>query len=154
MTKLTPELQTNFLKLLELGVPIKYACEALNIDESTYFVWMKQGKEQSKGKYFEFFKSVQSIPGKAMARKLHHIEKAAEKGNVTAAIWFLKTKYPELFGDKLQIDATLQHQNPQFQPIQFVLADENGNSTGEVIATITGENLKPINKKDEEQDGQ
>jgi len=108
MTKLTSELQEHFLKLLELGVPIKYACEALNIDESSFFVWMRLGRKKTEGKYFQFFKSVESIPGKAMARKLAHLEKAAEHGSVSACIWFLEHKYPELFKQATDVNLNVK----------------------------------------------
>jgi hypothetical protein len=114
MTKLTSELQEKFLKLLELGVPIKYACESLSIDESTYFVWMKLGKKKTEGKYFEFFKSVETIPGKAMACKLAHLEKAAEKGSVSACIWFLEHKYPEIFKQATDLNLNVKPDVTQF----------------------------------------
>ena len=109
MSKLTPELQDKFIHLLELGVPIKYACEALNIDERTYFVWMKLGRKKKDDKYFQFLQSVESIPGKAMARKLLHLEKAAEKGSVAASIWFLEHKYPDEFKQQpTEVNLTLK----------------------------------------------
>ena len=43
-----------------------------------------------------------------MARKLAHLEKAAEKGNVTAATWFLEHKYPDEFKQAQDINLTLK----------------------------------------------
>jgi len=122
MTKLTPELQDKFLKLLELGVPIKYACQTLNIGEATYFRWMDLGqrdKDRPESKFREFRESVQSIPGKAMARKLAHLEKAAEKGNITATTWFLEHKFPEEFKQaqdiNLSVKPTVQQLNEFYE---------------------------------------
>ena len=76
---------------------------------------MKLGSKKKEGKYFEFFQSVQSVPGKAMARKLAHLEKAAERGNVNAAVWFLEHKYPEEFKQaqdiNLSVKPTIQQLN-------------------------------------------
>ena len=108
MTKLTPELQKKFLHLLELGVPIKYSCEALNIAEQRYFVWMKIGLKKPDTKYGEFRQLVLSIPGKAMARKLQYLETAAQKGSINAAIWFLERKYPDLFKQATDVNLTMK----------------------------------------------
>jgi hypothetical protein len=119
MTKLTPELQKKFLHALELGVPIKYACEALNIDESRYYVWMKLGLKKPDTKYGEFRKSVEAIPGKAMARKLQYLETAAQKGSVNAVIWFLEHKYPAEFKQatdiNLAVKPTIQQLNEFYE---------------------------------------
>jgi len=104
MSKLTPELQENLLKLLKLGVPQKYACEAVGINEDTFYTWMKIGKNKDKGKYYEFSELVKKSKSEAMAIKLANLEKAAQKGNVSAITWFLEHKYPDIFGNKLHIE--------------------------------------------------
>ena len=104
MSKLTPELQTKIIQLLKLGVPQKYACEACNISENTFYTWMKLGKKKTEGKYHEFSESVIRSNSEAMAIKLADLEKAAQRGNVSAITWFLEHKYPELFGNKLSIE--------------------------------------------------
>jgi len=110
--------------MLRLGVPQKYACEACNIDESTFYIWMKLGKKKTEGKYSEFFKSVNRIPGEAIAVKLLAIQKAAERGSAQAAIWWLERHHPELYppNNKLLIDAKLEH--VVTQPIQFTVIDK------------------------------
>jgi hypothetical protein len=100
MAKLTPTLQKQFMDLRELGLSIKRTCEAINIDESLYYKWIKHGqraKNHPDNKYFKFFQASSSIEAKAIARKLLHIEKAAEKGNASAATWWLEHRHPQEF---------------------------------------------------------
>jgi len=106
MTKLTQERQDKFIQLLRLGTPIKYACRACSIDDSLYYVWMKLGerdKDRPESKYFKFFEAVKRTEGEAMTLKLADLEKAAQRGSVQAITWFLEKKYPDEFGNKLQV---------------------------------------------------
>jgi hypothetical protein len=104
MCKLTPEIQEKLCNLLKLGVPQKYACEACGIDETTFCRWMKLGRHKTEGKYFEFHQSVIRTNSEAMSYKLAALEKASQKGNVSAITWFLEHKYPDIFGNKIHIE--------------------------------------------------
>jgi hypothetical protein len=118
MVKLTEDLQKKLLHFLELGVPIKYACEALGIDERSYYVWKKLGKrdkDRPDSKYFQFLQQVESIPGKAMARKLLHLEQAAANGSVSANIWFLEHRFPEVFKQSSDLNVTLKPSSETFR---------------------------------------
>jgi hypothetical protein len=111
MVKLTEPLQTKLLHFLELGVPIKYACQAVGIDERTYYVWMKLGKrdkDRPDSKYFQFLQSVDSIPARCLARKLLHLEQASANGSVSATIWFLEHRYPEIFKQPSDVNLNIK----------------------------------------------
>lgn len=124
MTKLTPELQRNLTNLLKLGMSQKYACEACDIDESTFYLWMKQGKEQTRGKYFDFFKSVSRCKAQSLALKLATLQKVSEQGSAKAVIWWLEKNFPDLYPpERLLIDAKLEHQTKEVQQIQFVICE-------------------------------
>jgi hypothetical protein len=106
MTKLTPETQQKLIQLLKLGTPQKYAAEASGIDEATFYQWIKLGRNKKEGKYYEFAESIKRANSEAMAIKLADLEKAAQKGNVSAITWFLEHRYPDVFGNKLQVEYT------------------------------------------------
>jgi len=125
MSKLTPELQNNILQLLKLGVPQKYACEAVGIDETTFCRWIKIGRHKTEGKYYEFYQSVLRSNSEAMAIKLANLEKAAQKGSVNAITWFLEHKYPEEFGNKIKVE----HSGNNNQPVQIVFTRNNGTTS-------------------------
>jgi len=108
MTKLTPQLQKKFIHLLQLGMPHKYACESCDISEQIYHVWMKHGKKEKKGKYVEFFESVQRTKSEALSRKLVYLEQACINGSVTAIIWWLEHNHPELYRQPADVNLNVK----------------------------------------------
>ena len=137
MSKLTPELQNHIINLLKLGMPQKYACEAVGINQDTFYTWMKLGGKKTEGKYHEFSEAVIRSKSEAMAIKLANLEKAAQKGSVSAITWFLEHKYPDEFGNKLKVE----HSGNPEQPIQITFIRNNGitpvsSSTGESTGVI------------------
>jgi len=97
-TKLTPELQEQIIKIIKAGNYIKTACEAVGIDESTFYKWGKRaGKKEEP--YFQFFQSVKRAESEAIIRNVITIQNAAKK-SWQAAAWFLERKDYERWGRK------------------------------------------------------
>lgn len=99
-TKLTPELQEEICKYIEIGVPNKQAALACGISETTFYNWIKRGENTNSGKYFKFLESVKKAQAKNVLRNVAIIEKAAQEKNWQAAAWILERKYPEDWGRK------------------------------------------------------
>jgi len=123
------------MNLRELGLSIKRTCEAVGIDESLYYKWLKLGQRQKKGKYFQFFQASLSADAKAQARKLLHIEKAAEKGSVSAATWFLEHRFPDEFKQSTDMNVSVK---PSIQYLQDFLDAEVKNKKGKTMSKLVG----------------
>lgn len=96
--KLTPIVQENLCKLLELGVPPASAASVVGITRQTFWYWMKEGEQAKSGKMREFYEMVQACRDKAIARNVSHVQKAASEGIWQAAAWFLERTDPDNFG--------------------------------------------------------
>ena len=101
-TKLNQELIKTAAKYVALGTPVKYICDALIINESTWYSWYNKGKENDDDRTLEvkFYKSIKKSKGDLIARNLKHIEQAADNGTWQAAAWKLERLDFENFGRK------------------------------------------------------
>ena len=98
--KLTDEIETEICKYIEIGVPAKHACQAVDICEPTYYDWIKKGKGHKTGKYVKFLKSIKKAHSRHMARNAAIIEKAAQDGKWQASAWMLERRHSEQWGNK------------------------------------------------------
>jgi hypothetical protein len=57
-SKLTDDRQRKIVGLLEKGATDKDACTSVGIDESTFYLWLKDGKEQKSPEKIEFLEAV------------------------------------------------------------------------------------------------
>jgi len=105
-TKLNQEVINTAAKYVALGTPVKYICDSLLIDESTWYGWYNKGEEleDDRNLYTKFFKSVKKAKGDLIARNLQVIEKAAQEGTWTAAAWKLERLDFENFGRKEKLE--------------------------------------------------
>lgn len=110
-TKLNPTIQKQIGDNITLGMPLKYAAESVGISEVTFYNWLKKGKTESKGKFFEFAEHVNACKAKAIQLHLKLITKAASEGSWQASAWILERRHPEEFGrkDRLELDANMKH---------------------------------------------
>lgn len=119
-SKLTPELQAQIVKDVSLGVTFRDAALAAGVEEATFYNWMKWGKEQKKGLYFEFFKSVRSAESVARKNFTLVITKAAQDNDWRAALEYLKRHDRTTWGDNVDVTA----QNTDAEPSRvFIPAD-------------------------------
>jgi len=100
-TKLTPDLQTNFLQALSVGATHRIACDYVGINQDTLYEWLKRGAA-GRAPYADFSEQVQKAQGRAALGWLAKIEAAASGGNWQAAAWKLERRYPEEFGRTIQ----------------------------------------------------
>ncbi|MEM2508966.1 MAG: transposase [Candidatus Thermoplasmatota archaeon] len=106
-SKLTAEVEEALLKMIEQGLTVKRACNALGISEKTFYSWIERGKT-GKGKYAEFLDKVKKAEAKFIADAVEKIKEAGQK-NWQALAWLLERKFPEEFGKKesLQVEGKM-----------------------------------------------
>lgn len=121
-TKLTPQLETDILKYIRMGTPIKWACLAVGITESTFHKWIKRGEKEGKGKYFAFIQSANTAKAQMILRNVTFLQKAMqEQKNPSLILEYLARVAPEDFGRKDQIG--LKHEGEIDIKNKYVLTD-------------------------------
>jgi|TARA_R100000084_G_C4641201_1_gene143950 hypothetical protein len=92
-TKLNPKTQTKFIQGLKLGLTYELAASYAGVDRTTIFNWMRRGKEDEDGIYFDFFNAVKQSEGLCAAQCMTRIIRAAENGQWQAAGWIMERRY-------------------------------------------------------------
>jgi len=106
-TILTPELLASIETYVKGGNYIETACALAGVGRSTYFSWMKRGKDEPESIYGEFLDSMEKAAAWSEARDVQLITEASRK-NWTAAAWRLERKFPGRWGR--QDNMKLTHQ--------------------------------------------
>lgn len=131
-TLLNPERQKAIITMLEAGGYVDEACQAVGIDESTYYNWLKRGKDEEdrinagiaptpkETPFFEFFKAVRQAQAEGIMSHLMNIDHHAKNGTWQASAWILERKQPRKWG---RFDRT-EHTGPQGGPIQVNVSTE------------------------------
>lgn len=111
-SKLTPDRQRAIVLAIASGSYCTVAALANGVDESTYFRWMKRGKEAPRDpdtdapvipedeRYCEFYEAVKEAEAKAEVLAVGRIQQAAAQGTWQASAWYLERKYPDRWGRK------------------------------------------------------
>lgn len=93
-TKLTPEVQEKIVSAIRAGNYAQVAARYAGIGETTFYAWMKRGREAKRGKFAEFQKAVKKAESDAEVRCVALMHKHMET-NWTAAMTFLERKFPD-----------------------------------------------------------
>lgn len=98
-SKLTLELQTEIITLIKVGNDIDTVCSVVGLNTSTYYDWMKKGKNATnpRNKHRKFQEAVEQAQAWSIVRDVALITKASEK-DWKAAAWKLEHMYPDAFG--------------------------------------------------------
>jgi len=104
--KLTEQLIEDAAKLIEAGNYQKHVAQALGVDESTWYRWLREGEqsEDENDLKYKFYQSIKKAEAKAVARNVALIQRAAQEGNWQAAAWWLERKFPSEWGKKDKLD--------------------------------------------------
>jgi hypothetical protein len=96
-TKLTPELQTEFMAALARCYYLETAADLVGIDRRSVYYWLKRGKRTRRRPYREFFLAFK----KTMAvKEALNIKSVEEAGQWTARAWLLERSCPERWGNQ------------------------------------------------------
>lgn len=97
-SKLTLELQDEFVEYIKMGDYIETACALVGINKSTYYDWMKKADESSRyTKYKRFKDAVEHAQAVSEARDVIIISEAAIS-DWRAARWMLEHRFTEHWG--------------------------------------------------------
>ena len=102
---LTPQIQANIVKLIQMGSYVNIAASAVGIGERTFYDWMAKGKEGKKP-YVQFSQAIEKAKGECETLLLSKLMKAIDQGDWKAAAWMLERKYTERWGRPIQVDHT------------------------------------------------
>ena len=91
---LTKTIEDRFITAIKLGCPIKDACGAAGISETTYYKWMQfaDSSRDDAYRFAQFRERVKIAEGEATQNWLAIIEKAARNGSWQAAAWKLERR--------------------------------------------------------------
>ena len=102
-TRLTPELVEKIVPIIEAGNYIQTACMALGVSRSSFFAWMKRGREdREEGTvtiFSDFLDDVEEAEAVAEARLLEGAKR--EPGGKR---WLLSRRFGQRFGDQLELN--------------------------------------------------
>jgi len=97
-SKLTPKLRKEIVSLIKAGCFIEMTCALVGINKSTYYAWMKRGKESKRRTHLRtFYDEVTRAHAICELRMVKIISKAAEE-DWRASAWFLERKFPQRWG--------------------------------------------------------
>jgi hypothetical protein len=107
-SKLTPELQAEIILLIKMGNFVETTCGTVGINKSTFYDWMKKGKNSNhpQNKYRKFQEAVVQAMAWSEARDVALITKQS-KYHWIAAAWILSRKHPDKWGKKKYEDFDL-----------------------------------------------
>lgn len=103
-TKLNRELIKMAAQLIESGNYITDVCKALRVSREAFYAWLRKGEKAEEGLEKELYDAIKEAEGRAIARNVALIQKAAQNGNWQAAAWWLERKYPKEWGRKDKFD--------------------------------------------------
>jgi len=100
--KLDADRKQRLLAALQRGATYELAANYAGICYDTLNNWMKRGKEEKKGEFFQLFEDIKKVEGAAAVSWLDKIDKAADEGAWQAAAWKLERRYPHQYGRTVQ----------------------------------------------------
>jgi len=107
-TKLNPQTQLKFIQGLKLGLTYELAASYAGVDRTTIFNWMRRGKEETEGIYFDFVNAVKQAEGVCAANCMTRIIRAAENGQWQAAGWIMERRYGYSARQEINVGASEQ----------------------------------------------
>src|SRR5947209_796930 len=119
--KLDPVLTQRIVDLVRAGNYAETAATTVGIHSTTFYRWLKRGKDQKRGRYRKFLNAVEKAQSEAEARDVALIAKAAVE-DWRAAAWRLERKSPRRYGPRVQaavqaeLDAVLARLEKGLQP--------------------------------------
>jgi transposase len=104
-TKLTPEVQDKIVGAIRAGNYAAVAAEYAGITESCFYLWLRRGRAEGEGIYFQFLQAVKEAEREAEVRAVAIVQKHMAD-NWTAAMTFLERKFPDRWGrrDRTPVD--------------------------------------------------
>lgn len=107
-TKLTSDVQQKLCDAIRAGNYLATAAAFAGVSESTLHNWLKRGANEAKGRHHDLAAAVEKAMADAEARDVALISKAAADGTWQAAAWRLERRFPDRWGRRDRLDATVK----------------------------------------------
>lgn len=105
-TKLTPEIQAQLETMLGSNAPIATACDAIGLEERTFYAWMAKGKKaKSNNAYRQFYQAITRTRAVGELTLIQNINGAAAK-EWRAAVFLLQIRRPEVYKPATRMEHT------------------------------------------------
>lgn len=106
---LTPEMQTEIVNLLTVGVTIEDTCASVGISVQTFNNWRNRGDRARKGDemYVEFFEAITRARVASRKAAVAVIRRSIQNNNSEDAKWYLERSDPERWGKRTYIEGGL-----------------------------------------------
>lgn len=89
------EASEDILRNIRAGLPPDVACELAGIARSTFYEWLKKGRQAKSGKVKAWAAAVETAKATAESMLVAKIAEAALAGDTKAAMWLLERSKPE-----------------------------------------------------------
>ena len=133
--KITPEKIELICEHLREGNYDMVAAQAVGITRQTFYRWIRQGKEDKEGIYFDFRQKVERAKAEGEVALLTVIKKAATR-TWTAAAWILERSRPGRWSKH-----ETRKQSKEAWREDFLTLIKNGDVTREDVIEVAGEDL-------------
>ena len=104
MAKFNEEICKCLVEFYADGIPLKYCADAVGINRSTIYDWMKKGEKAKSGKYKKFYLDMQKARAKFIQKNVKEIQ---DNKSWMAKQYLLQVTDPEQFvvAEKQQIES-------------------------------------------------
>lgn len=92
-TKLTKEITDKIIKAIKTGATYELCAQYAGIAPSTFYLWMKQGRERKSKQKIEFLESIKRAESMGAIGNLGLIQKSAQDGDWKASAWILERRH-------------------------------------------------------------
>jgi transposase-like protein len=137
--KMTPARYEAIIKYIRNGAHLSHAANAVGIDDTTVYRWVKWGIEDPESLYGLFVEDLQRAKGLAILRNVTIVQRAAEDDWI-AAKWLLSVLDPEVFGNKSTVKTELSAVNGGVIESGFFISDEELKKLTKIQDSIEEEN--------------
>lgn len=116
--KLTEELIDTVAKSIRMGSYVETAVALAGISKDTFYRWLRQAEsEDAKEITIKLSDAVKKAMAESEQRDLDVIDRAAQRGEWTAAAWRLERKFPSKWGRQAKVQ--LEHTGLDGGPIEL-----------------------------------
>ena len=134
--KLDPAVTQRIIELIRAGNCLEVAATTAGIHRTTLQRWLRNGRDQARGRYKRFLISVERAQAECESRDVALIAKAAAS-DWKAAAWRLERRLPRRYGPRIQ--ATIQEElNAMVDVLEKGLDRETFLKVLEVVCSYQG----------------
>jgi transposase len=137
--KMTPARYEAIIKYIRNGAHLSHAANAVGIDDTTIYRWVKWGIEDPESLYGLFVEDLQRAKGLAILRNVTIVQRAAED-DWNAAKWLLSVLDPQVFGNKSTVKTELSTIDGGTIESGFFISDEELKKLTKIQDSIEEEN--------------